>query len=188
MASNGKLSTRRRILEAAFDHFARHGFVGANVRRIAKRAGVSHGTVHWHFGSKTNVYAETVRVAGERFVETIPGLPADTSFRQVAAVWIQHLASDAPVARLLRSLGADHPHPAVRAAALSVNEVLRDYWRQWIRRRQAQGLHEPGFDPTELAHAIVSTLSGMAAIACYGERGPPLTSLVGLSRLIEQSA
>lgn len=44
--------TRRAILDAALDHFARQGFEGASSRRIAQDAGVNHTLISHHFGSK----------------------------------------------------------------------------------------------------------------------------------------
>lgn len=46
------LTARARILDAALDQFAEHGFDGATIRGIATAAGVSPGLVQHHFGSK----------------------------------------------------------------------------------------------------------------------------------------
>ena len=183
---NRKLVTHERILEAAFEQFARYGFADATVRRIAKHAGVSHAAVHWHFGNKASVYAETVRIAGERFVEAIRGTAlADAPFREVAVVWIRHLTDDAPTARLLRSLGTDHRHPTVERTTRSVNGVFRDFWRDWLREHHLRGLRGSDADLTDLAHAIVATLAGMAVVKFHDEPEPPLTSLATLAQLLE---
>lgn len=47
-----KAATREAVLEAARDEFEAVGFEVASVRSIAKRAGVSAGTVLHHFGEK----------------------------------------------------------------------------------------------------------------------------------------
>lgn len=46
---------REAILGAARDLFAEQGFAAVGVRDIAQRAGVNHGLVHRHFGSKQAV-------------------------------------------------------------------------------------------------------------------------------------
>lgn len=51
------------LTEAAADLFAEHGVSGVTVRRIAEAAGVNHGLVHRHFGSKE----ELARRVGEYF-------------------------------------------------------------------------------------------------------------------------
>ncbi len=44
--------TRRMLLEAAAEEFAREGFAGANVNRISRAAGFAKGTVYNYFDSK----------------------------------------------------------------------------------------------------------------------------------------
>ena len=48
--------TRAALLDAALEEFAAKGFVGAWVRDIAQRAGVSKDLVAYHFGSKDGLY------------------------------------------------------------------------------------------------------------------------------------
>jgi AcrR family transcriptional regulator len=48
--------TRTTILDAAEDELAEHGFHGARMMTIAKRAGVTHGLLHYYFGSKDGLY------------------------------------------------------------------------------------------------------------------------------------
>jgi len=52
--------TRVTILDAAEDEFAEHGFHGTRMVAIAKRAGVTHGLLHYYFDSKDRLYEEVV--------------------------------------------------------------------------------------------------------------------------------
>ena len=56
-----RLSTRRKILDAARAEFALHGKAGARVDRIAHQAVVNKAMLYYHFDSKENLYIETVR-------------------------------------------------------------------------------------------------------------------------------
>lgn len=47
---------RAAILEAAIIEFAEHGFEGARTRSIAQRAGQNLASLHYHFGSKDQLY------------------------------------------------------------------------------------------------------------------------------------
>ncbi len=58
-------STRRRVLEAAGEVFAEHGFRDATVRDICARAGANVAAVNYHFGTKERLYAEVLRYADE---------------------------------------------------------------------------------------------------------------------------
>ncbi len=52
MKPRGREQVRAALLEAAADLFAARGPSGVSVREVAARAGVNHGLVHRHFGSK----------------------------------------------------------------------------------------------------------------------------------------
>lgn len=52
--------TDRRILDAATEVFARHGFQGAKTLEIARTAGVSEKTLFQHFKNKEQLFADAV--------------------------------------------------------------------------------------------------------------------------------
>jgi AcrR family transcriptional regulator len=56
-------ATRARILRAASQEFARHGFGGARGERIAKRARSSERMVYYYFGNKEGLFREVLEAA-----------------------------------------------------------------------------------------------------------------------------
>ncbi|MEO7199698.1 MAG: TetR/AcrR family transcriptional regulator, partial [Dokdonella sp.] len=54
-------STKERILGAAEELFARHGFAGASLRELTTAAKVNLAAVNYHFGSKDNLVNEVLR-------------------------------------------------------------------------------------------------------------------------------
>ena len=54
-------STKERILSAAEELFARHGFAGASLRQVTAAANVNLAAVNYHFGSKDNLINEVFR-------------------------------------------------------------------------------------------------------------------------------
>jgi AcrR family transcriptional regulator len=56
-ALSGVETPRRRILDAAAQAFADHGFEGAGVDDIARRAGVNKAMLYYHVGDKAALYA-----------------------------------------------------------------------------------------------------------------------------------
>jgi len=54
-------STKQRILGAAEELFARHGFAGASLRQVTSAAQVNLAAVNYHFGSKENLINEVFR-------------------------------------------------------------------------------------------------------------------------------
>jgi TetR/AcrR family transcriptional regulator len=64
-----------RILKAAMREFAKHGFAGARVERILKRADVSPRSLYYHFGSKRGLYdAVRERLREQHFADFVSGV------------------------------------------------------------------------------------------------------------------
>ncbi|MFN2425449.1 MAG: TetR family transcriptional regulator [Candidatus Binatia bacterium] len=59
-STTGNGATAQAILKAALDLFARDGFDGASIPSIAKAASIGHPLVHYHFGSKENLWRAAV--------------------------------------------------------------------------------------------------------------------------------
>lgn len=55
--------TRERLLNAAREEFSQHGFQGATVRDICRRAETNVAAVNYHFGSKDGLLAEALNFA-----------------------------------------------------------------------------------------------------------------------------
>ncbi|GIW42500.1 MAG: hypothetical protein KatS3mg076_3077 [Candidatus Binatia bacterium] len=60
---------RRHIFAAAEEVFAEHGFEAARVQDIARRAGLSMGTIYAIFPSKTDLWRELLRERGQEILE-----------------------------------------------------------------------------------------------------------------------
>lgn len=54
-------STKDRILSAAEELFAQHGFAGTSLRQVTSQADVNIAAVNYHFGSKDNLVNEVFR-------------------------------------------------------------------------------------------------------------------------------
>jgi len=62
--------TREQLLHAALRVFALHGYEAVGLREIAEAAGMTHGLVRHHFGSKEGVWRAAVDLAVTRY-ETV---------------------------------------------------------------------------------------------------------------------
>ena len=61
MATTTHFNTKDRILGAAEELFAQHGFSGTSLRQVTSRADVNIAAVNYHFGSKENLVNEVFR-------------------------------------------------------------------------------------------------------------------------------
>lgn len=59
--SRRKMERPNEILAAAFEEFVRTGYAGTRLEDVAARAGVTKGTIYFHFQSKENVFVQMVR-------------------------------------------------------------------------------------------------------------------------------
>ncbi len=59
--STAHFSTKERILGAAEELFAQHGFAGTSLREVTSRADVNVAAVNYHFGSKESLINEVFR-------------------------------------------------------------------------------------------------------------------------------
>jgi len=77
--------TRQRLLEAAGEVFAEHGFRAATVRDICQRANVNIAAINYHFGDKERLYAAVLHYAHRCALEQYPpdlGLKDDATAEQ----------------------------------------------------------------------------------------------------------
>ena len=157
-----KQATRAKILQAALDLFAERGFDGASIRDIAKRAGVFHGLIKYHFESKEELWKSAVDYLFERQSKEMadPDGFDELLAREQAHDWIKRYVHYC----------ARHPEHA----RIMVQESLRDTERlRWAVRTHIEPLHktarritqrwiEAGVYPAIPLHAIIYIVSAAA--------------------------
>jgi AcrR family transcriptional regulator len=70
-------ATSELILTAATSEFARHGYAGARIDRIADAAGANKRLIYVYFGDKDRLYAAVLDRQLERLVTNVPFVAAD---------------------------------------------------------------------------------------------------------------
>lgn len=157
--------SRRELTSVAIDCFARYGFQGTSVDRIASIAGVTKGAIYYHFRDKDDLLAAAVmdRIAEfEARVETgCSGLSAAEALRRIAKVCIEH-AKDGDHSRFVISILVE----SIDTNA-EISEQLRDMMRRFrafvrsvVRRGQQSGAFRADVDPAEIAAHYVASVLG----------------------------
>ena len=91
---------RERILRAAGQEFAAHGFEAATVRDICAAAGANVAAVNYYFGDKRRLYIESVKHAHEERVRQVPqpdwspGTPAAVKLRDFVGNLLERMLGD----------------------------------------------------------------------------------------------
>jgi AcrR family transcriptional regulator len=105
------------ILDAAFLVFGEEGFARTRLDEVARRAGVSKGTLYLYFDSKEALFREMVRakiipcvVQGEELVRTFDGPPRDLLVAVIRSMWgVVRSPEVARIGRLLQFELASFP-------------------------------------------------------------------------------
>lgn len=98
-ASTRSSDTRRRLLEAAGEVFAEHGFRVATVQEICRRADANIAAVNYHFTDKEQLYRAVIRYAeeecsGDEPRALPPGAPAEERLHAHVEWFLLHLLDE----------------------------------------------------------------------------------------------
>jgi AcrR family transcriptional regulator len=84
----------KQILDAALEVFGEHGLAEARLDDIAKRAGLSKGTIYLYFPNKEELFREVVRSTvvsnietSEQEISAMGGSPTEVLTRSLGAYW-----------------------------------------------------------------------------------------------------
>jgi AcrR family transcriptional regulator len=137
-----KAERPQEILEAAFAEFSRNGYAMTTLDRIARRAGVTKGTIYVYFENKEHLFISMVREITKAATETVQGMfeshegsTADLLRAQFSFIY-EHIVENRRRREVVRMLIAEAPRfPAL--ADRYHDEILRpclDMLRQAIQR------------------------------------------------------
>ena len=157
--------SRRDLMGIAIDCFARFGFQGSSVDRIARMAGVTKGAIYYHFRDKEDLLAAAVadRIGAfeARVQRACEGVGADQALRRIAEVCVEHAESN------------DHPRFIITlmVEAIDTNETIstqlrdmmrrfRGFLRNLIKDAQERGVFRADRDPRAVAAGYVSWILG----------------------------
>src|SRR5438128_6991141 len=156
--------TRLAILEAAVRIFARSGVPAATLEDIAAEAGVTRGTLCWHFHSKDDLVSAIIKHYGPHsilgpIVDQIEqdlqnGVQLDDPgiIRRLAEGFYDAFAAQGDFARLAILLIYTHPQAAHVLADMIVKGRKR--LTEYVRKRQEEGYFCKHIDPALFVQVI----------------------------------
>ncbi len=153
------------IIDAAIEVFGEHGLAGARLEDIAKRAGLSKGTIYLYFPNKEALFKEMVRETlvarleeEERAVAAHPGSAKAQLSAYMRGYWA-FLRTPQVVTIVRLIIGELQRFPEL--VGFYMNEVVtrkRDLVTGMIRRGVAAGEFRP-VDPNVAARLLMSMFS-----------------------------
>jgi len=102
------MEARDRILKAAIEEFAEHGFSGTSMRVVATKAKVQHPALTYYFQSKEGLWRAVMAVLNERFtsmyrarLQGLRGVDSTTTLRLIMEDFIRFSAENPRFHRLM---------------------------------------------------------------------------------------
>jgi AcrR family transcriptional regulator len=180
--------TRERLLAAAEQVFARHGYGGASIDLITSEAGYSKGAIYSNFDSKEAVFLELLRLYMERDMAELKRIVSVDPDKLSAAVtgWLEvmHADRDCPLLMTELQLQARRsPAFAKRYYALQEQQT-RTLARILERYFKAASTPLP-MDPLDLAGSMTALAHGLSLQHPRSRPGAPSTAGRVIDRMLK---
>ena len=157
---------RKELMAIAIDCFARYGYQGTSIDRIANAAGVTKGALYYHFRDKEELLFESVqdRIAEfeQRVVGSIsPAVDPAGALAEIARVCV-HIATKNNLRRFILTLMVEalDTNPQLSERFRGILRRFRSYLSGIIRLGQEQGVFRADVDPSLAAQLFAGGVIG----------------------------
>jgi len=162
--------TRARLVEAAKKVFERDGFLNARILDIAETAGLKHGSFYHYFESKEQIFREVAEAQEERLTappdedrDAAPSHPSPRErIRAANRRYLERYRDEARIMGVIEQVSRYDDH--VSTARMATQRHFAERAETSIRRLQAQGLADPGVNPTMAADALGAMVARFAEL------------------------
>ena len=167
-------SKRERILRAAVDVFAEHGYFNAKVAQIAKSAGVADGTIYLYFNGKEDLLITIFREHTRNYIETLEHRMADVEraedrLRTAVRHHLETLGRD----RALAVVSQVELRHSLKFLSLFSQQEVADYLgviRKIVEHGQDSGAFRRNVHPQLAAKAMFGVLDEMVTSWMLSEK------------------
>jgi AcrR family transcriptional regulator len=158
-------ASRERILDAATELFARRGYAGAGVDRLAQLSGIAKTAIYYHFGNKEGLLAAVLDRGANQWIDGIQQAarqgndPLQRLDRALAGM--RAMIEERPwILKLFQILALEvaEEKPEIRATLQGIVRKAREAITQGMR--ESLGVEVP--DADAVAAMMLATLDGIA--------------------------
>ncbi len=168
---------REKILAVATREFSENGFENTNINLIAKRAGVSVGSIYKYFDTKRELFLTVVQAGIRELERTLEGVyesdkPILSKLESVIRS-IQETSRDSALIRLYGGIAAQENASLAREIAHEMESVSAGIYTRLIRQGQERGEIRADIDAGMAAFALDNIFMALQfSYACeyYEER------------------
>lgn len=165
---------RSGIMATAIDCFARYGYAGTSIDRIARAAGVTKGALYYHFRDKEQLLFAAVKERVEAFEQHVLGRVAKVddpaeALREIARICALNAQEDNHRRFILTLMvEALDTNASLSAEFRDMLQRFRSFHRHLLRQGQERGVFRQDVDLSVAAIQFVSGILG-AEIQYYQE-------------------
>jgi AcrR family transcriptional regulator len=156
---------RADLKETAIDCFARYGYQGTSIDRIARESGVTKGAIYYHYKDKNDLLAAAVADRVTEFEDRVQsacsGAAPEESIRRIVAVCIEHAVSnDRPRFAIKLMVEAIDTHDPLLDAMRGMMRRFRAFLRNIVRAGQDAGVFRSDAEADRIAATLTSAVIG----------------------------
>lgn len=164
--------TRRALIDAAIVLFGERGYRATSLKAVAEAAGITHGVIPFHFGSKEGLLLAVVERCFETFREAVLGplreRERDYGLGDLEALMdaqIRFGREHPEIGRLfvLLMFEALGPSPELREHFRAFHDRMHALGREWLRAGVARGSVRSDLDADAAVDAMLSFFTGVRA-------------------------
>ena len=167
-------SKRERILRAAVDVFAEHGYFNAKVSQIAKSAGVADGTIYLYFDGKEDLLITIFREHVRNYLRSLEQLLANVNrAEERLRIAVRHHLEALGRDRTLAVVMQVELRHSLKFMSLFSQQEVADYLnviRRIVEYGQAEGSFRRNVHPQLVAKSVFGILDEMVTSWILSEK------------------
>ena len=160
--------SRAAILSATMDLISKHGFNGTTVEKIASEAGLSKGSIFWHFNNKENLFRAVIESIRSALLEgLLDGLSGEMSSKERFSLLLDNYAKliEIDCSRCIDLtvliIEMVETNPLLAEELRDLFAELADTLIMFLEKGKKQGEIESTLDSQMTAYTIAGNLQGM---------------------------
>jgi TetR/AcrR family transcriptional regulator len=167
--------TKANLLKAAITVFGAHGFVGGSVRQIAEVADTNIGAIRYHYGSKENLWKETVTFLfeelGNHLIDDAPDWADIPPTERVAIATRKYIRFCAKYPELNRMILSETIENGERMQWLAENHIKMFIQQssEWMKLAQIGGIYPSNLSTINLVFISMSVAQYIFLMAPFIE-------------------
>lgn len=174
---------RDHIFTIAVSEFAASGYAAASINQIARKAGISIGSMYSYFDSKEDLFLAVVDKGYELLVRALAGLSGEGSFQEqlldILHTAVRYAREHPDMNNLYLSLMTEELAPLAKRLSSQVESVSVAYYHRILKDAVARGELRGELDIPAAAYLIDNNVLALQLAFSSGYHGFRLQHFLG---------